>query len=161
MRDERHRLTAAMPAGLFFKPRPLRGLGRQAGTQKLRVDRQENPVAGRYRPVVGADDVQPPLMPSGVHGDVRRGARPRVVADVVVAGDRMPRHRQPVELGAAMAQICSVACPVEAEIAKVDHQIRGSGTDVADHSVPVGLRLRRRRRQVGVRHQDHARRGHT
>ena len=54
----------------------------------------------------------------------------------------MPRHRQPVELGAAIAQIHSVACPVEAEIAKVDHQIGECGTDMADHSVPVGLRLR-------------------
>jgi hypothetical protein len=79
----------------------------------------------------------------------------------MVAGNRMPRHRQPVELGAAMAQIRGVTGPVEAEIAKVDHQIRGAGTDVADHSIPVGLRLRRRRRQMGVRHQDHPRRGHT
>jgi hypothetical protein len=129
--------------------------------QELCVDRQENPAAGRYRPVVVAEDVQPPLMPAGVHGDARGSARPRVVADVMVAGNRMPRPRQPVELGAAMAQIRGVACAVEAEIAEVDHQIRGAGTDIADHNVPVGLRLRRSCRQVGVRHQDHARRGHT
>ena len=59
-----------------------------------------------------------------------------------------------------MVQLRSVAGLVQADIAKVDHQIRGAGTD-GDYSVPVGLRLRRRRRQVGVRHQDHPRRGHA
>jgi len=161
MSDKRNRLAAAIPAGLFVKPRPLRVLGRQARTDKLRVDRQENPAASRYRPVVGADDVEPPLLPAGVDGDARGGARPRVVADVMVAGNRMPRHRQPVKLGAAMTQVRSVACPVQAEITKVDHQVRGAGSDVAEHSVPVGLRLRRGRRQVSVRHQDHARLGHS
>ena len=51
MRDERDRLAAAMPAGLFFKPRPLRGLGLEARTQKLCVDRQDNPaIACASRP---------------------------------------------------------------------------------------------------------------
>ena len=43
-----------------------------------------------------------------------------------------------------MTQIGSVVSPVEAEVAEVDHQIRGAGTDITDHGVPVGLRLRRR-----------------
>ncbi len=111
MRDESDRLVAAMLVSLLFKPRPLRCLGRQARPQKLCVDRQDTPAADCYRPVVGADDVQPPLMPGGVHGAARGGARPRVVADVMVARNRMPRRRQPVELAAAMAQIRSVACP--------------------------------------------------
>ncbi len=132
--------------GLFFKPRPLRGLSRQARIQKLCVDRQDHPAADRCRPVVGTDDVQPPLMAGGVYGAACGGTRPRVVADVMVAGNRMPRDRQPVELAAPMAQVYSVVCPVEAEIAKVDHQIWSAGTDIADHSIPVGLCLRRRRR---------------
>ncbi len=146
VRDERNLLAAAMPAGLFFKPRPLRGLSRQARIQKLCVDRQDHPAADRCRPVVGTDDVQPPLMAGGVYGAACGGTRPRVVADVMVAGNRMPRDRQPVELAAPMAQVYSVVCPVEAEIAKVDHQIWSAGTDIADHSIPVGLCLRRRRR---------------
>ena len=146
MRDERNWLAVAIPAGLCFKPRPLRGLGGQARTQQLCVDRQDNPVADRYRPMVGAHDVQPLLMPGGVHGDARGRTGPRVVADVMVAGNRTPRRRQPVELGAAMTQVRNVARPVQAEIAKVDHQIGSAGTDIADHGVPIGLRLRRRRR---------------
>jgi len=85
-------------------------------------------------------------MPGGVHRDARGGTWPRVVADVVVAGNRTPRRRQPVELGAAMTQIHRVARRVQAEIAKVDHQIGSAVTDIADHGVPIGLRLRRRRR---------------
>jgi hypothetical protein len=145
MGDECNRLAAAMPASLFFQPRPLRRLGVEARTQKLCVDRQDHPAADRHRPVVGADDVHPSLTPGGVHVAVSGGARGRVVADVMVARDRAPRRRQPVELGAAMTQIGNVVCPVEAEVAEVDHQIRGAGIDVTDHGIPVGLRLRRRR----------------
>jgi hypothetical protein len=89
MRDERNRLAAAISARLLFKPRPLRGLGLQAGTQKLCVDRQDNLAANRYRPVVGTDDVQPLLMPGAVYGAARRGTRPNDARawDVLSGGD--------------------------------------------------------------------------
>jgi hypothetical protein len=53
MRDERNRLAAAMPAGLFLKPRPLRGLGRQARTQVV------GPVY--YRVLITGDSVTAPF----------------------------------------------------------------------------------------------------
>ena len=72
---------------------------------------------------------------------VRRALRLRA-GPSVVTGNRTPGHRQPVELPPPIAQVPGVACPAGAEIAKVDHQIGECGTDMADHSVPVGLRLR-------------------
>jgi hypothetical protein len=68
----------------------------------------------------------------------------------MVAGNRTPGHRQPVELGTTVTQIRSVARPVQAQIAEVDNQVKSADIDITEHSVPVGLRLRRRRRQMGV-----------
>jgi hypothetical protein len=68
----------------------------------------------------------------------------------MVAGNRAPRRRQPAGLGAAMPQIHHVACPVQAAIATVDHQIRVGGTGLTDHGVPVGPRPRRGPRQVSA-----------
>ena len=63
MGDERDGRPPAEPAGLLFEPRPLGGLGLEAGTQELCVERQDRPAADRGRPVVGTDDVEPPLAP--------------------------------------------------------------------------------------------------
>jgi hypothetical protein len=68
----------------------------------------------------------------------------------MVAGNGVPLRRQPVELGAAVTQVRSVARPVQAQIAEVDDQVGSARTDVAEHGVPVGLRLQRGRGQMGV-----------
>jgi len=111
--------------------------------------------------LIAADDVEPPLPPPGGHREAVRAVRPRVVADVMVAGDRVPGHRQAVKLLAAVMQIIRVVRPVERQVAEVDDQVGSGLADIGQHGFPVRLRLRRSRRQVGVRHQDHAGRGHT
>jgi len=76
---------SASAAGTSSSP-VLPGLGGKARPAKLRVDGQQGPAAHGERPVPGADDVKPPLVPIGLHGAVLWRAGPRVVADGVVAG---------------------------------------------------------------------------
>ncbi len=73
-------------------------------------------------------------------------AGPRVVADVVVAGNRVPGNRQAVELPAAVLQIAAVTCSVERQIAEVDDEVSTGRVDMAKHGVPVRPRFRRGRR---------------
>src|ERR1700751_147281 len=105
MMYDRNQPAATWLADLLLKPRPLPGLGRETRTQQLRVDRQESPAADRHRPVVRADDVQPPPVPPGIPRVAPGGAGPGVVADVMIAGNRLPGHRQPVELLPPVVQI--------------------------------------------------------
>lgn len=48
---------------------------------------------------------------------------PWVVADVVVAGNRVRWHGQPVELPAGIMQVANVMRPVEGDIAEVNDNV--------------------------------------
>ena len=84
-----------------------------------------------------------------------------VVADVVVARDRVPGDRQPVQLLAAILQIAEAMCTVQAEVAEVDDYVGGGSANLAKHGVPVRLRLGGGRRQVSVRDEYHRHSRHS
>jgi hypothetical protein len=98
------------------------------------------------------DRVAPSVATSVVDGVTIRLVGPRVVADVVVAGDGPPGRREAVELPAGVVEGLGVVGAVEGQIPGVDHQIRRVVLQMAEHRLPVRLRLRRGPREVGVGH---------
>jgi len=77
----------------------------------------------------------------------------------VVAGNGAPRHRKLVKQAAAVSQPGRVAGAVQTQIAQVNNQVRRCRSHIANDGGSVVLRLRGSRGQMGIRDQDHARRG--
>ena len=80
------------------------------------------------------------------------------VADVVVAGQRQPRHREVVEPGAAVGQVGALAGPVAADVTGVHDEVRVRRGDVGHDGVPVLVGVRHAGPEVGVADVDDAQR---
>ena len=67
-----------------------------------------------------------------------RLAGQRGVADVVIAGHRMPPDGKVVEENPGPAELAGLVRAVEGQVAAVDHEVGPGAVDVIDHGVPVG-----------------------
>ena len=156
MRQQRDPQALTCLRDLLAKPGPLPSLRREPRTDKLRVNAKQQPAADPHRPPVRAHDIEPPLPAGVIHGEAVRHAGQWIVTDIVVTGNGAPRHRKQLKLAARMFQVGRVARAVQTEVAEVDDQVGVLSSDVGDDSRPVGLRLGRIRRQMGIRNENHA-----
>jgi hypothetical protein len=114
-------------------------LGGDARAEQLGVEADQCPPGQLECPVVGADGVEPALVPPGCDRLTVRLAGQRVVADVVIAGHGMPGDGKAVEQAPCPVELAGIVRAVEGQVAEVDHEVGQRAGDVIDHRVPVRI----------------------